>query len=58
VDGPEVRLKGEARNFQGANGFKGRAAGLFDAAEVSEIKSRPDGTVTFSFSGKVKGVTR
>jgi len=58
VDGSEVRLKGEARSFQAANDFKARAAKLFDGGEVSEIKSRPDGSVTFSFRGKMKGVTK
>jgi len=58
VDGTELRLKGDARSFQAANDFKGRAAQLFDGAEVSEIKSRPDGSVTFNFHGKMKGVTR
>jgi len=57
LDGPEVRLKGEARSFQAANDFKGRAGKLFDGAEVSEIKSRPDGSVSFSLRGKLKGVT-
>lgn len=58
VDGSEVRLKGDAQSFQAANDFKGRAAHLFDGAEVSEIKSRPDGSVSFTFRGKTKGVTR
>ena len=58
VDGPEVRLKGEAKSFQAANDFKGRAGKLFDGAEVSEIKSKPDGSVNFSFRGKLKGVTK
>ena len=58
VDGPEVRLKGEARSFQAANDFKGRAAKLFDGAEVSEIKSKPDGSVSFSFRGRMKEVAK
>jgi len=58
LDGPEVRLKGEARSFQAANDFKGRAGKLFDGAEVSEIKSRPDGSVSFSFRGKLKEVAQ
>jgi len=58
IDGPEVRLKGEARSFQAANDFKGRAAGLVDGAEVTDIKSRPDGSVSFSFRGKLKGVAQ
>jgi general secretion pathway protein L len=58
VDGPEVRLKGEARSFQAANDFKGRAAKILDGAEVSDIKSRPDGSVSFAFRGKMKGVAQ
>ena len=58
VDGPEVRLKGEARSFQAANDFKARAGKLFDGAEVSELKSRPDGSVSFSFRGRMKGVAK
>jgi general secretion pathway protein L len=58
IDGPEVRLKGEARSFQAANDFRGRAANIVDGAEVTDIKSRPDGSVTFSFRGKLKGVAQ
>ena len=58
IDGSDVRLKGDARSFQAANDFKGRAARLADGAEVSEIKSRPDGSVTFTFRGKIKGVSQ
>ena len=55
IDGSEVRLKGDARSFQAANDFKARAAQLVDGAEVSEIKSKADGSVTFTFRGKMKG---
>ncbi len=58
VDGLEVRLKADARSFQAANDFKARAAKVLDGAEVSEIKSRPDGSVTFNFRGKMKGVAQ
>lgn len=58
VDGAEVRLKGDAKSFQAANDFKTHAANLFEGAEVSEIKSRPDGSVTFNFYGKMKGVAQ
>jgi general secretion pathway protein L len=58
VDGSEVRLKGDAKSFQAANDFKAHAAKLFEGAEVSEIKSRPDGSVTFNFHGKMKGVAQ
>lgn len=57
-DGSELRLKGDARSIQAANDFKGRAARVFDGADVSEIKSRPDGSVTFNFRGKPKGGTQ
>ncbi|HBA88638.1 MAG TPA: general secretion pathway protein GspL [Geobacter sp.] len=57
-DGSEVRLKGEAKSAQAANDFKARTAAVLDGAEVSETKSRPDGSVTFTLRGKVKGVAR
>ncbi|MCM2357236.1 MAG: type II secretion system protein GspL [Geobacteraceae bacterium] len=55
IEGGEVRLKGDARSVQGANDFKARAAGVFAGAELGEIKSRPDGSVTFSFRATMKG---
>lgn len=58
IEGSDVRLKGDARNFQAATDFKNRAAKLFETSELGETKSRPDGTVTFSFRGKIKGVAR
>lgn len=58
IIGTEVRLKGDAKSFQAANDFKTRTAALLDKGEVSETKSRPDGSVTFTLSGTMKGVTR
>jgi general secretion pathway protein L len=58
IDGPEVRLKGDARSFQAANDFRSRAVKLFDGGEVSDVRSKPDGSVTFTFSGKIKEVAR
>jgi general secretion pathway protein L len=58
IDGPEVRLKGDAKSFQAANDFRGRAVKLFDGGEVSDVKSKPDGSVTFTFSGRIKEVAR
>jgi general secretion pathway protein L len=55
LDGQEVRLKGEARSFQAANDFKARAGKLFEGAELSDTKSKPDGSVSFAFRGKLKG---
>ena len=58
VDGSEVTLKGDAKSFQAANDFQARTLNILDGAEVSETKSRPDGSVTFTLRGKMKGVTR
>ncbi|UFS71601.1 type II secretion system protein GspL [Geomonas sp. RF6] len=58
VDGNEVRAKGDARSFQGTADFKSRAAKFFDGGEVTDNKSRPDGSVTFAYHGTWKGVAR
>ncbi|SNB47413.1 type II secretion system protein GspL [Geobacter sp. DSM 9736] len=55
ITGGQVRLKGEARSVQAVNDFRARAAAQFAGAEVGEIKSRPDGSVTFLFRGTLKG---
>ena len=54
IEGGQVRLKGDARSVQGVNDFKTRAAAAFTGAEVGEIKSRPDGSVSFIFKATVK----
>lgn len=55
IDGDLVRLKGDARSIQAVNDFKAKAGSAFSGAEVSEIKSRADGTVSFQFKGTLKG---
>ena len=55
IDGNQVRLKGDARSIQAVNDFKTKTTTAFSDAEVSEIKSRPDGTVSFQFRGTLKG---
>lgn len=55
IDGDQVRVKGDARSVQAVNEFKGKAAAAFPDAVVGEIKSRPDGTVSFVFRGTLKG---
>lgn len=55
IDGEQVRLKGDARSIQAVNDFKTKTTSAFSGAEVSEIKSRPDGTVSFQFKGTLKG---
>jgi general secretion pathway protein L len=54
-DGSQVTGKGYDRSAQGVNDFKTRAASQFAGFEVSEIKSRPDGSVSFAFRGTLKG---
>lgn len=58
VDNDQVRGKGDARTAQGASAFKGKMAGVLSGVEVSEIKSRPDGTVGFSFRGTTREATK
>lgn len=55
IEEGQVRLKGDARTVQAANDFKARAAGVFAGAEMGEIKSRTDGSVSFSFRATLKG---
>lgn len=54
IDGDQVRLKGDAKSNQAVQDFRTRMAINFSGSEVSEIKSRPDGTVSFTFRGAVK----
>ena len=54
LDGTQLRLKGDARSAQAVNAFKERAASLITSPEVSEIKTKNDGGVSFSFRGTVK----
>jgi general secretion pathway protein L len=54
LEGRTLRLKGDARSAQAVNEFKTALAGLMSTVESGEIKSRPDGTVTFSLSGMLK----
>ncbi len=54
-DGGQLRLKGDARSMQAVNDFKGRLQVFLTNVEVGEIKSRPDGSVSFSIRGVQKG---
>lgn len=58
VDGGQVRLKGYARSFQAAADFKARLSPLFVSSEMGEVKSRPDGTVSFVFRGELGEVPK
>lgn len=54
-DGIQVTGRGYDRSAQGVNDFKAKAALQFGSFEVSEIKSRPDGSVSFAFRGSLTG---
>ena len=54
-DGSQLTGRGYDRTSQGVNEFKAKAAPLFASFDVSEIKSRPDGSVSFAFRGTLKG---
>jgi len=58
MDGDQLRVRGDARSMTAVNDFRARAVPLFGSAEVGEIKSRPDGSVTFLLRGTVKEVGR
>jgi len=50
VEGKALRLKGDAKSSQAVNEFKAALAPLMTTVEVGELKSRPDGGVTFSMA--------
>jgi general secretion pathway protein L len=54
-DGIQVTGRGYAPSAGGVNEFKAKALLQFGSFEVSEIKSRPDGSVSFAFRGSLKG---
>jgi general secretion pathway protein L len=54
VEGNSLRIKGDARSAQAVNEFKAVLAPLMAAIELGEVKSRPDGTVTFALTGTLK----
>jgi general secretion pathway protein L len=54
-DGIQVTGRGYDRSSQGVSDFKSKSALQFGNFEVSEIKSRPDGSVSFAFRGNLKG---
>jgi general secretion pathway protein L len=58
LEGRTVRIKGDARSAQSVNEFKNTIAPLFATSELGEVKSRPDGTVTFSLTGTLKEGTK
>ncbi len=58
LEGRNLRIKGDARSSQGVNEFKTALAPLLATAQLGEVKSRPDGSVTFSLVGTLKEVAK
>jgi general secretion pathway protein L len=58
MEGRSIRIKGDARSAQAVNEFKAALALLMAASELGEVKSRPDGMVTFTLTGTLKEVTK
>ncbi len=58
LEGRSLRIKGDARSAQSVNDFKTTLAPLLVSSELGEVKSRPDGTVTFSLTGTLKEGTK
>lgn len=54
LEGRTLRVKGDARSAQSVNEFKTALSGLMTTIELGEIKSRTDGTVSFTLSGTLK----
>lgn len=48
LDGCNLRMKGDAASAQLVNTFKASLASLLPDTQLGEVKSRPDGTVTFT----------
>jgi general secretion pathway protein L len=54
LEGRSLRIKGDARSAQAVNEFKNSLSSLLTSSELGEVKSRPDGTVSFSLTGTLK----
>jgi general secretion pathway protein L len=58
LEGRTVRIKGDARSAQSVNEFKATLTPLLASSELGEVKSRPDGMVTFSLTATLKEGTK
>ncbi|MBC7963490.1 MAG: general secretion pathway protein GspL [Steroidobacteraceae bacterium] len=58
IEGRNLRIKGDARSALAVNEFKSALAPLLATAELGEVKSRPDGTFSFSLTGTLKEGTK
>jgi len=58
LEGSTLRIKGDAKSVQAVNEFKAALAPLLSVSELGEVKSRPDGTVTFKITGTLQEGTK
>jgi general secretion pathway protein L len=58
IDGNQVRLKGDAVTIQAVTDFKNRAGTVLNGVEVGEIRTKPDGSSSFSLRGTLKEEVR
>ena len=58
IEGNQVQLKGDARSIQAVTDLKNRAGAALTGVEVGEIRTKPDGSATFSLRGTLKEEAR
>ncbi len=58
IEGSQLQLKGDARSTQAVTEFKNRAGAALTGVEVSEIRTKPDGSATFTLRGTLKEEAR
>jgi len=58
IEGNQVRLKGDAISIQAVTDLKNRAGAALSGVEVGEIRTKPDGSATFSLRGTLKEEAR
>lgn len=58
LEGNNLRVKGDARSAQAVNEFKAALAPSLATVELGEVKSKPDGSVTFTLAGTLKEVKK
>lgn len=58
LEGRTLRIKGDANSAQAVNEFKTALAPLLSVSELGEVKSRPDGTVSFRITGTLREGTK
>ena len=58
IEGNQVQLKGDARSIQAVTDLKNRAGAALAGVEVGEIRTKPDGSASFTLRGTLKEEAR